>query len=94
MQTKVFEAKQTCHEWPPTEVQKMRVLRRIMEACAKEERCDPTNIGRQFVFSRSLDEQAQAFRVAIQHRNGIDPRLERHLLLGSSFLRFWDADTA
>ena len=61
MVKKVFEARQTCHEWPPSETQKLRVLLRIMEVCATEEQCDPTAVGHKFTYASSLDDWAQAF---------------------------------
>ena len=62
---RVFGAKQTCHEWPPSETQKLRVLLRLMEWCATEENCDPTAVGRNLVYGRNLDEWVQAVTTQI-----------------------------
>jgi hypothetical protein len=61
MKNEVFGARRACHEWPPTEPEKLRVLLRIMEVCATEDACDPTNVGRILSYGENLDESAQAF---------------------------------
>jgi len=60
-QTKVFEAKQTCHEWPASEQNELRVLLRIMELAATEDKCNPTAIGHMFIWGTNVDDWAQAF---------------------------------
>lgn len=61
IQKRVLEARQTCHEWPEQENQKLRVLRRLLEVGAIQENLNPTAVGRQFDYSDSLDDWAQAF---------------------------------
>jgi hypothetical protein len=57
---RVFSARDTCHEWPASETQRLRVLRRILERAATEEGIQPTGLGHKFEFGRDLNEQAQA----------------------------------
>jgi hypothetical protein len=61
MQTKVLDAKPTCHEWPPTEAEKLRLLLRMIEVCATHDKCEPTSVGRTFTYEKSMDRWAQAF---------------------------------
>jgi hypothetical protein len=61
IEKKVIGAKQTRHEWPASESQKLCVLLRIMELSATKSEVHPTNVGRLFVYSRDLDVETQAF---------------------------------
>jgi hypothetical protein len=55
VQERVLGVRQTCHEWPAQEKQKLRVLRRILEAAATQDNLDPVGIGRQFEYEDNLD---------------------------------------
>jgi hypothetical protein len=87
MQKMVFEARQTCHEWPSSETHKLRLLRRITEVCATSTQCDPTAVGRQLVYGDNLDDWAQAFTTHVvyplvdylQTRLGTDSEVLHHL---------------
>lgn len=61
IQTKVFGVRETCHEWPGSEQQKLRVLLRILELVATNEDCNPVGIGQVFTYSSNLDHSVQAF---------------------------------
>lgn len=60
IQERVLGARQTCHEWPASEPQKLRVLLRLMDLCATSETVDPTALGRYLVYGRDLNEWVQA----------------------------------
>ena len=60
MLEKVVAARQTCHEWPQSETQKLRLLLHIMEVCATQNRFEPAALGGQFTFANDLNEHAQA----------------------------------
>jgi hypothetical protein len=57
----VFGARRTCHEWPPEEAARLRVLHRIAESAAAEGGFDPTSVGRHLVYGDDLNDCAQAF---------------------------------
>jgi len=63
--TKVFVAKATCHEWPASENERLRVLLRLIERCATDEKLDPASVGRRFIYGRNMDEGAQAVTVHV-----------------------------
>ncbi|MGA3122621.1 MAG: hypothetical protein ABSF69_17790 [Polyangiaceae bacterium] len=61
VQNRVFSAKQTCHEWPASEGQRLRVLHRIAVVSATLENVNPVDVGRLLGYSSNLDHQVQAF---------------------------------
>jgi hypothetical protein len=59
--TRVFAANPTCHEWPASNKHKLRALHRILEWAATEDKIQPAAVGRIFELSNNLDEHARSF---------------------------------